>query len=252
MDRGMQNSETPETRFANNRMIETIQRDCHETSALTGINSISPSILRAIKSVPRHLFVPEDLKESAYLDIPLPIGWNQTISQPFVVALMTQLAEIESGSRVLEIGTGSGYQAAVIARLADQVFSIERIEVLARRAIAALASFGMTNVRVKVGDGQYGWAENGPYDAILVTAAVDELSTELMNQLSESGRLVVPLRSRFDGEMLTVITKEKDGSIQHLDVLRVNFVPLVTGIQRGSFQSTQSNLTGGGKGRSQW
>ena len=153
-----------------------------------------PAVLNAMRTVPRHAFVPQDLVENAYDDNPLPIGYGQTISQPYIVAWMTELLELQPGDKVLEIGTGSGYQAAVLAELGSvQVYSIEIIPELSERAESTLEKLGYTQVMIKQGDGYYGWAEFAPYDAIIVTAAPDHLPAPLAAQLSEGGRMVIPI-----------------------------------------------------------
>jgi len=153
-----------------------------------------PTVLNAMRTVPRHAFVPQDLVENAYDDNPLPIGYGQTISQPYIVAWMTELLELQPGDKVLEIGTGSGYQAAVLAELGSvKVYSIEIIPELSERAESTLEKLGYTQVMIKQGDGYYGWAEFAPYDAIIVTAAPDHLPAPLAAQLSEGGRMVIPI-----------------------------------------------------------
>ena len=162
-----------------------------------------PRVLAAMRRVPRHRFVPDDEAEYAYEDRPLPIGSGQTISQPYIVALMTQLLALRGGERVLEVGTGSGYQAAVLAQLGGEIYSVEIDPVLAERARATLAGLGATNVHVRAGDGFFGWPEAAPFDAIIITAATPRLPDALRDQLREGGHVVVPLE-REDGESLAV------------------------------------------------
>jgi protein-L-isoaspartate(D-aspartate) O-methyltransferase len=190
-------------------------------------------VLAAMRKVPRHLFVPEEVREHAYENRPLPIGEDQTISQPFVVALMTQLLELAPDSRVLEVGTGSGYQAAILAELAGEVYTIEIVEPLARRADATLRRLGYDKVRVRTGDGYRGWPEAAPFQGIIVTCAPDHVPQPLQEQLAEGGRLVIPVGARGDQE-LVVIGKE-DGKLVRRDVIPVRFVPMTgPGVETGT------------------
>ena len=182
-----------------------------------------PAVLRALAEVPRHRFVPEALSAAAHADRPLPIGHGQTISQPYVVALMTELLELEPGDRVLEIGTGSGYHAAVLSRVAGEVFTIEIVEPLAERARATLAELGYGNVRVRAGDGYRGWPEKAPFDAVLLTAAPPEIPPPLLDQLAVGGRLVAPVGVEL--QELTVIAKTASG-LDSRKVVPVRFVPM--------------------------
>jgi protein-L-isoaspartate(D-aspartate) O-methyltransferase len=187
-------------------------------------------VLRAMRSVRRHLFVPPHLKELAYADRPLPIGHEQTISQPYIVALMTELAHVDPEDRVLEIGTGSGYQAAVLAELCRRVYSVEIIEPLAREARQRLERLGYENVAVRCGDGFKGWGEHAPYDAVLVTCAPPDIPPPLIEQLAEGGRLVIPVGELW--QELKVVTK-KSGRLQTEDIVPVRFVPMTgEGVQR--------------------
>ncbi len=176
--------------------------------AARGIND--PRVLAALRRVPRHLFVPRHLWDQAYDDYPLPIGADQTISQPYIVALMTELLEVKEQDRVLEIGTGSGYQAAILAELAAAVFSIDRMGGLADQAAAVLASLGYSNVQIRVGDGTLGWPEEMPFDAIIVTAGAPKVPRPLTEQLALGGRLVIPVGDMFT-QTLTLIRKSRDG-----------------------------------------
>jgi len=169
-----------------------------------------PRVLAAMRRVPRHRFVPEYLWDQAYNDYPLPIGEDQTISQPYIVALMTEALELQAGDRVLEIGTGSGYQAAVLAELAAEVYSIDRIASLAEKARQVLVELGYTNFQVRVGDGTQGWPEQAPFDAILVTAGTPQVPRPLIEQLALGGRLVVPVGDRFS-QTLTRVRQTRDG-----------------------------------------
>ena len=188
----------------------------------------APRVLQAMRTVPRHFFVPEDMRDLAYTDQPLPIGEDQTISQPYIVALMTELAQVEPGEKVLEIGTGSGYQAAVLAQLTDRVYSIEILEPLARRAEQTLQWLGVTAVRVRAGDGYLGWPEEAPFDAILITAAAPRVPQPLVEQLAEGGRLVLPLGELW--QELVVFTRTPEGLARE-QVIPVRFVPMVGQVQ---------------------
>lgn len=183
-----------------------------------------PKVLQAMGSVRRHLFVPPEHQSQSYADYPLPIGEDQTISQPYIVALMTELAQINEHSRALEIGTGSGYQAAVLAEIASDVYTIEILEPLGSRAEKRLTELGYKNVHVRIGDGYKGWPEAAPFDAILVTAAPDHIPQPLVDQLKPGGRLVIPVGEGT--QELQVITKAADGAITNEAVAPVRFVPM--------------------------
>ncbi len=187
-------------------------------------------VLEAMGTVPRHLFVSSAYRELAYADHPLPIGDGQTISQPYIVALMTQLLEIQTEDKVLEIGTGSGYQAAVLAHLSDFVFSVEIIQELAERASNTLKELGYDQVRIKWSDGHTGWQDESPFDAIIVTCATPEIPRELFDQLNEGGKLVLPLGDPATYQVLTVITKI-EGEAQTKQISGVRFVPMTTKIK---------------------
>jgi len=184
-----------------------------------------PDILRVMRSTPRHLFVPTNVRSTAYEDRPLPIGYGATISQPYIVALMTELLAPAKKQRVLEIGTGSGYQAAILAQLAAEVYTVEISPELARSAAKTLHELGYTNVTVRHGDGYQGWPERAPFDGIVVTAAPPELPEELIAQLSGGGRLVAPIGSMW-GQELIVIEKEAAGTTKRRSVCAVSFVPM--------------------------
>jgi protein-L-isoaspartate(D-aspartate) O-methyltransferase len=184
-----------------------------------------PLVLKAMVDVPRHLFVPPGLADQAYADHPLPIGEGQTISQPYIVALMTECLALKGGEKVLEVGTGSGYQAAVLARIAATVDTVEINSALARQAASTLERLGFANVRVRTGDGFFGWPEDAPFDAIIVTAAAPEIPPALFAQLAEGGRLVIPIGDVQTYQRLTVVTK-RNGRPQIEQVLDVRFVPM--------------------------
>jgi protein-L-isoaspartate(D-aspartate) O-methyltransferase len=209
---------------------ENLLRDVEGEVAIiapeTGRPSLDPGVLAAMRKVPRHKFVPADQLPHAYLNRPLPIGHGQTISQPLIVALMTDLMRIKHGDTVLEIGTGSGYQAAVMAELAESVYSIEIIEPLARQAAARLKELGYARVTVRAGDGYYGWPEHGPYDSIMVTAAAGHIPPPLLKQLKAGGRMVIPVGAPFLTQYLMLVEKQADGAVTTRQILPVRFVPL--------------------------
>ncbi|MEE4360610.1 MAG: protein-L-isoaspartate(D-aspartate) O-methyltransferase [Pseudomonadales bacterium] len=208
------------------QLIEAIREDARETAAYTGRSEIDPRVLAAITRVPRDRFVPSAEADRALLDRPLPIGFGQTISQPFIVALMTDLLALQAGDRVLEVGTGSGYQAAVLAELGVRVRSLEIIPELASRAEALLAELGYAQVEVRVGDGWFGWPDAGPFDGIIVTAVATDVSPHLLAQLAPDGRMVLPLGAPGGFQELLLITREPDGQLSRRSVLPVQFVPL--------------------------
>jgi len=192
---------------------------------LMGRDITDERVLRAMAKVPRHEFVPRDLRDKAYADHPLPIGYGQTISQPYIVALMTQSLALEKKDRVLEIGTGSGYQAAVLAEMVDEVYTIEIIEELAERANKTLRDLGYENVEVKTGDGYFGWEEHAPFDAIIVTCAANHIPPPLIDQLNDGGRLIIPLGSTKYYQTLTLVEK-RNGSLETKYITSVRFVPM--------------------------
>lgn len=185
----------------------------------------NPLVLTALNKVKRHLFVPDQYRDRAYGDFPLPIGEGQTISQPYIVALMTQVLEPDSGMRVLEIGTGSGYQAAILAEICGAVYTIEIVESLGKSARKRLSELGYTNINVKIGDGYQGWKEHAPFDAIIVTCSPTHIPGPLQAQLAEGGKMIVPVGERYN-QRLMLLTK-KEGRIQEKAVIPVRFVPMV-------------------------
>lgn len=207
-------------------MIRSIELAAEESASLTGRSQIKQRVLDAIRLVRRDAFVPASEQARAWTDRAMPIGHGQTISQPFIVALMTDVIEVEPHHRVLEIGTGSGYQAAVLAALVQQVYSVEVIPALAERAKATLAAEGWTNVQARVGDGRLGWPEEAPFDAVLVTAASRDIPPALPEQLRPGGRMVIPVGQPGDTQFLTLIEKYNDGAITTRELLPVAFVPL--------------------------
>ena len=186
----------------------------------------NPTTIKALQKVPRHLFVPPQSINRAYDDSPLPIGYNQTISQPFIVAYMTELAKPAKWKRVLEIGTGSGYQAAVLAEIVDTVYTIEIIPELAREATTRLAKLGYRNIITKTGDGYLGWKEHAPFDVIMVTAADDHIPQPLLDQLAEDGRLIMPVGPPSSAQQIVLAVK-KNGKIERTKLAMVRFVPLL-------------------------
>ena len=185
-------------------------------------------VLDVMKVVERHKFVPEKYSESAYKDGPLPIGHGQTISQPFIVAFMTENLKLEPSHKVLEIGTGSGYQAAVLSELCDHVYTIEIVDELANESAERLGRLGFNNITVRSGDGYKGWPEEAPFDRIMVTAAPEEIPELLTEQLAEGGVMVIPVGKQYEIQYLWVITKEADGSIKKEKILPVRFVPMIS------------------------
>jgi protein-L-isoaspartate(D-aspartate) O-methyltransferase len=190
-----------------------------------------PRVLEAMAAVPRERFVPADAAEAAEADRPLPIGFGQTISQPFIVAFMTEWLRLSGDERVLEVGTGSGYQTAVLARLAREVWSVEIVPELAARAAATLRDLGVPNVHLRTGDGRNGWPEEAPFDRVLVTAAAERIPEALVAQLAPGGRLIVPVgrRAPFDEQELMLVTRDPAGALEASAILPVRFVPLTGG-----------------------
>jgi protein-L-isoaspartate(D-aspartate) O-methyltransferase len=218
-----------ERELASNRraMVAEIRAYASTVGSIAGREGISEAVLAALDRIPRHQFVPPAERPNAYENRPLPIGYGQTISQPYIVALMTDLLDVEASDIVLEIGTGSGYQAAILGTLARKVFTIEIVPELAQTASERLARMGHDNVTVKTGDGYYGWAEHGPFDAIMVTAAASHIPPPLLRQLKPSGRMLVPVGGPFLVQNLVLITKDENGEIRTRNLLPVRFVPLV-------------------------
>ena len=211
---------------ARQKMIHEIEEDVRLTRFFLDRETLDPRVMQAMATVPRHEFVPAIEKSFAYLNRPLPIGHGQTISQPYIVAVMTDLLKLAPGSRVLEVGTGSGYQAAILSRLADKVFTIEIIEPLGEQAKERLARLGYDNVRVRIGDGYYGWEEETPFDAIVVTAAASHIPPPLIRQLKTGGSMVIPVGSPFMTQKLLLVKKEGEEKTTTRQILPVRFVPL--------------------------
>jgi protein-L-isoaspartate(D-aspartate) O-methyltransferase len=184
-------------------------------------------VLEAMVTVPRHLFIPEENRSYSYYDQPVPIGFGQTISQPYIVAFMTELLKLENDNVVLEIGTGSGYQAAILSKLVKQVYTIEIIEGLGKEASKRLKTMGYNNVEVKVGDGYKGWPEHAPFDAIIVTAAAEHIPQPLVDQLKPGGRLIIPVGGVYEVQDLMLITKDVSSKVVKESIIPVRFVPLI-------------------------
>ena len=200
-----------------------------EITAMAGADSAVPiaaRVLAVMNKVPRHEFVPPGQRPFAYENRPLPIGYGQTISQPFIVAAMTELMNLKPGDTVLEIGTGSGYQAAVLAELTRSVYTIEVVEPLAQQATARLKRLGYAGVQTRAGDGYFGWPEAGPFDAIMVTAAAAHIPPPLLRQLKPGGRMVIPVGAPFTTQQLLLIEKSSDGTVKTRQMMPVRFVPL--------------------------
>ena len=211
------------------RMIKEIEGDVKATSRRIGKKQLSRSVMKAMAIVPRHEFVPKNLKHSAYVNRPLPIGYGQTISQPYIVALMTDLLDVESGDVVLEIGTGSGYQAAILAELVKRVYTIEIIKALGQQAKERLKDLGYQNITALVADGYYGLEEYAPFDGIIVTAAANHIPPPLIRQLRPGAKMVIPVGGPFMTQQLMLVEKKEDGKIVTRQVLPVIFVPLTGG-----------------------
>lgn len=210
-------------------LVAEIRRDVRQTERYTGVGRLDARVLDVIGRVPRHEFVPQLYRRQAYENRPLPIGHGQTISQPYIVALMTDVLEPQRDDVVLEVGTGSGYQAAVLAELAAQVYTIEIIDALADAARARLKRLGYNDVEVRNGDGYYGWPEHAPFDGIMVTAVGSRIPPPLLEQLKPGGIMVLPIGGRFTAQHLVLVKKDADGGITTREILPVSFVPLTGG-----------------------
>ena len=214
--------------FARHRMVEEIRAMARETGDYV-TTPISEKVLSVMAKVPRHRFVPEEETYGAYYNRPLPIGHGQTISQPYIVALMTDLLALDREDRVLEVGTGSGYQAAILAEMAGKVYSMEIVEPLAVQAAKLLNELGYANIQVKLGDGNRGWQEHAPFDGIIVAAAAGHVPQPLLDQLKPGGRMVIPVGDWSYNQELLLITKTPDGVLHQENILPVSFVPLTGG-----------------------
>ncbi len=207
------------------QMVSGIKDDVHTTVKYIDKKSLNKLVLQAMNTVPRHEFVPANMRSVAYENRPLPIGFGQTISQPYIVALMTDLIQPKPDHRVLEIGTGSGYQAAVLSQLVAEVYSIEIIEELAKSTAQLLSRPDYDNIKTRIADGYDGWPQVAPFDSIIVTAAISHIPPPLVKQLKNGGRMVIPVGTRFQTQYLTLVDKDKHGKITTRQVLPVTFVP---------------------------
>jgi protein-L-isoaspartate(D-aspartate) O-methyltransferase len=208
------------------RMLEDIKMEVKSTRHLIGKDALNDRVMAAMKEVPRHKFLPADFRFLAYANGPAPIGLGQTISQPYIIALMTDLLNPKPTDSILEIGTGSGYQTAILSKLVNHVYSVEILEELSGKARRQLKKMGCTNVTVRTGDGHLGWPEHAPYDGIIVTAAATYIPEALVDQLGAGARLVIPVGVAYSYQELTVIEKKENGEIESRNILDVNFVPL--------------------------
>jgi protein-L-isoaspartate(D-aspartate) O-methyltransferase len=218
------------------QMLAEVAAQTIYVSARIGKAALAKPVMEAMGNVPRHEFVPLELQPYAYANTPLPIGYDKTISQPFIVALMTDLLGVNATDAVLEIGTGLGYQAAILAELARKVYSVEIIEELARQAKQRLGLMGYTNIELKLGDGYYGWPEYAPFDKVIVTAAPDLIPPPLIEQLKPDGRMVIPA-GLPEAQQLILVTKQRDGKLAITEILPVRFSTLEGGESRASSDS---------------
>ncbi|MEN8179978.1 MAG: protein-L-isoaspartate(D-aspartate) O-methyltransferase [Pseudomonadota bacterium] len=209
------------------QMLKEIESEVEYTRSMIGRSSLGKRVMQAMKRVPRHIFVPAGARHQAYYNGPLPIGHGQTISQPYIVALMTDLLEPEAGDRILEVGTGSGYQAAVLSQVVEQVYTLEVIEPLSQQAAERFKQLNYTNIECRVGDGYEGWPEESPFDGIIVTAAAPMIPPALIEQLKPGARLVIPIGQPYYHQDLVLVEKDAEGEITVKDILGVAFVPLV-------------------------
>jgi protein-L-isoaspartate(D-aspartate) O-methyltransferase len=208
-------------------MLEVIQAYAEASREATGLDRFNTDLMRVMAEVPRHEFVPDEIKGYAYSDSPLPIGHDKTISQPFMVALMVELLDLEDEDVVLEVGTGLGYQAGIMSRLASRVYTLEIIEELAGGAVERLGRLGYHNAEVRVGNGYYGWREHAPFDKIVVAAAPEQIPPPLIEQLKPGGRMVIPLGPAGEVQQLVSIFKDVSGEVRAESKLPVSFAPLV-------------------------
>lgn len=211
------------------RLPALIRSDFRQTAADTGLDRPSERVMQAMQDVPRHLFVQKAFQDNAYSNAPLPIGHGQTISQPFIVALMTELLQLKPSDRVLEIGTGCGYQSAILSLLCKHIYSLEIVPELAKSAAHRLESLGYENVSVRQADGYFGWQEEAPFDGILVAATANGIPDPLLQQLAPGGRMVIPVREPGDAERLKWVLKDAAGQVEVRDTIGVRFVPLTGG-----------------------
>ncbi len=211
---------------ARQRMVRLIEQDVRETSSYLDKRQLDSRVMKALAEVPRHQFVPLDIRDRAYENRPQPIGFGQTISQPYIVAIMTDLMNPKTDDIALEIGTGSGYQAAVLSRLVEKVYTMEIVEPLGKQATERLKRLGYDNIEVSIGDGYYGWKEHAPFDIIIVTAAASHIPPPLIEQLKPGGKMIIPVGSRFMTQQLLLVDKGDDKEVRVRQILPVRFVPL--------------------------
>ncbi len=214
---------------AHARLLDEIRVEAGDTEFWTGRGKFSDRVMAAMEKVPRHEFVADNDKVVAYLNRPLPIGHGQTISQPYIVAMMTDILNLKRSDKVLEIGTGCGYQTAVLAEVAGKVFTLEVVPELAAAAADRLKRLGYGNIETRLGDGFKGWPGEAPFDAILVTAAPDGVPPALADQLKVGGRMIIPIGTPYSSQILTLAIKQKDGAVKTFNTLPVSFVPMVKG-----------------------
>ena len=211
---------------ARRNMVAEIRAIAAAIGPVAGSSVIDERVLAVMEELPRHEFVPEDQRRHAYEDRPLPIGYGQTISQPYIVALMTDLLDLDGDETVLEVGTGSGYQAAILGRMVPRVFTVEIVPQLAQRVKGVFADLNLDTITSRQGDGYYGWEDHAPFDAIIVTAAASHVPPPLVTQLKPGGIMIIPVGNPFFAQSLMMVTKEADGSVKTRHLLPVRFVPL--------------------------
>ena len=209
------------------RMLADIESEVAYTRRMIGRDHLDPRVMDAMRQVPREEFVPPNLRQAAFDNGPLPVGYGQTISQPYIVALMTDLLELQAEHRVLEIGTGCGYQSAILSTLCQRVYSMEVVPQLSEATQLRLQEMGYDNVELKVGNGYLGWPDHAPYDGIIVTAAADQVPQALVDQLKPGGRLVIPVGQPYSYQELLLVKKDDDGEIHKQHIIGVAFVPMV-------------------------
>lgn len=222
-------NEEPHFAALRSQMVEAIRDYAKLVHDAEGVPAVDGPVLEVMARVPRHLFVPVSLRSLAYQNRPLPVGQGQNIAQPYLIALMTSLARVHRGDVVYETGTGAGYHAAILAEIADRVYSVEVIDRLAIRAARILEELGYRNVETRIGDGYFGWPEKAPFDVIIVKEAINQIPPPLLKQLKPGGRLVAPVGPLHDSQYLTLVEKDADGALKFTSVLQVRFSPLQGG-----------------------
>lgn len=222
-------------------MIRTIEIEVEATRRYTGVSNLDACVINALRMVPRHRFVPPEMEIYAYDDCPLSIGNGQTISQPYIVAIMTQLLSPQEDHIILDIGTGSGYQAAIMSRIVEKVYGVEIVDELAKQAQQCFKELGYNNIELMTGDGNYGWPENAPYDGILVAAASPIIPPELVEQLTPGGIMIIPIGLPYMSQQLLLVKKHLDGEIETSDILSVAFVPLVGEVGINTYSGNDSD-----------